>query len=88
MFGTYTAFLLTSPFVEKRLNAVQNVMRIVFACNVQMHIAVPNVAVSDATNDIFAQLLFHHIDTEDQKNVELDFVVYSVASQYWHLKNC
>ena len=68
MFGTYTALLFTCPFIQKRFDPIQNIMRIVFACNVQMHVAVANMAVSDASDDIFAQPLFHHFYTE----MELD----------------
>ena len=81
MFGTYTALLFTCPFIQKGLDSIQNIMRIVFACNVQMHVAVANMAVSDASNDIFAQPLFHHFYTE----MELDYFPDIFFSS---LKNC
>ena len=70
MFGTYAAFLFTCPFIQKRFDSTHNIMRIVFASNVQMHVAVANMAISDASNDIFAQPLFHHFYTK----MELDYL--------------
>ena len=69
MFSTYAAFLFTSPFIQKGFDAIQNFVRIVFARDVQMHIAIPNMAVSDASYDIFTQLFFHHFHAE----IVLDF---------------
>ena len=64
MFSANASFLIRCPLVQEGLDLVHDFLAVLFARDVEVHVAVADVTVSRDSNGVFAQPFLHDFDTE------------------------